>query len=51
MSTLGDIGLKVCVCLVFVVFSMLVVSFCLDIFGYVGVFGFPDGFEYFQMYT
>ena len=41
MSAKVDMGLKVCfVCLVV---SMVVDSVCLDLFGYFGFFGFPDG--------
>jgi hypothetical protein len=44
MSTLADMGLKVLVSLVCLVFSMAFDSFCLDLFGCFGFFGFPDGF-------
>ena len=45
MSTLADMGLKVLLCLVVLVFSMVVDSVCLDLFGCFGFFGFPDGFD------
>ena len=35
----------------FLVFSMVVYSFCLDLFCCFGFFGFPYGFWCFQMYT
>ena len=48
MSAKVDMGLKVLVFLVFSVFPMVFDSFCLDLFGCLGFFGFPCGFWYFQ---
>ena len=48
MSTLADMGLKVLVSLIS--FGLLdgLDSFCLDLFGCFGFFGFPDGFDIFK---
>ena len=47
MSTLADMGLKVLLFVV-LVFSMVFDSFSLDLFGCLGFFGFPDGFDIFK---
>ena len=44
MSTLADMGLKVLFVWVVLVFSMAFDSFCLDLVGCFGFFGFPYGF-------
>ena len=44
MSAKVDMGLKVLLCFVCLVFSMVVDSVCLDLFGCFGFFGFPYGF-------
>ena len=46
MSTLADMGLKVLFS--FLVFSMVFDSFCLDLFGCFGIFGFPYGVDMFK---
>ena len=43
VSGLGDIGLKVLVAVLVLVFSMFFASCSLDLFGLFGFFGFPDG--------
>ena len=43
MSAKVDMGLKVLFVFVVWAFSMAFDSFCLDLFGCVGFFGFPDG--------
>ena len=48
MSAKVDMGLKVLVVLFFSVFPMVFDSFCLDLFGCFGFFGFPDGFDIFK---
>ena len=49
MSAKVDMGLKVLFCLVILVFSMVFGSFCLDLFGCFGFFGFPYGFDVFKL--
>ena len=46
MSAKVDMGLKVLFFLLFLVFPMVFDSFCLDLFGCFGFFGFPYGFWY-----
>ena len=48
MSTLGDIGLKICFVWYFLELPRLFARFPLDLFGSSGFFGIPDGFDIFK---